>query len=597
MMEGKTFYTFDDVRVDLQTCRVFKAGNHVRLEPKALDVLLFFIEHRGRVIDKGELLDAVWKEAFVTENAMTRVIAQLRKALGDDRRQARYIKTVQTRGYLFVADVETEGAARRPPTPAPGGGVKRIESLAVLPLENLSGDASQDYFVDAMTDELITELTKVSALRVISRTSAMQYKGVRKPLPEIARELNVDAIIEGSALRAGRRVRITAQLIHAATDSHLWAESYDRDLRDVIALQREVARAIAGEVNITLTPREREQLTTARAVNADACEAYFKGVYHFYLGRDRLPATKALVKKSFAYFERAVKIDPGYGLAYAGLANAYRWLAVFGEPSLYPRAKEAALRAIGLDDSIAEAHAVLGYILFKREWDFSGAEREFRRTLELAPHSIYHQGYALLLSALGRHDEAITEINLAERGDPRSLTVKVNAGIIHACAGLPERAVERLNDTVELEPRASIGHWALGLAHVAGGDYAQAIRAFQKAMRLSRGQVFATADLIHALAKSGKRNEARRRLDDLLEIAERRYVSPYSVALIYGELGEPDLAFAWLERAFSERDDSMTYLKVDSRLDVLRPDARFARLLARVGLTREGHQSRTSSHI
>src|SRR2546423_4357258 len=257
-MLNNASYIFDDVCVDLQTCRVFKSGSDLRLEPKVLDVLVFLIEHRGRLVEKDELLGAVWKEAFVSENAMTRVIAQLRKALGDDPRQARYIKTVQTRGYLFVADVETRAATPARTAVAPRGSSRRVESLAVLPLENLSGDTSQDYFADAMTDELITELAKVSRLRVISRTSAMRYKGVRKSLPEIARELNVEAIIEGSAWRAGRRVRITAQLIHAASDSHLWAESYERDLRDVIALQREVARTIAREVQIALTPQERE---------------------------------------------------------------------------------------------------------------------------------------------------------------------------------------------------------------------------------------------------------------------------------------------------------------------------------------------------
>jgi TolB-like protein/Tfp pilus assembly protein PilF len=585
-MEGKTSYLFDDVRVDLQTCRVFKSGRDVRLEPKAMNVLVYFIEHRGRIIEKDELLDAVWKETFVTQNAMTRVVAQLRKALGDDPRQARYIKTVQTRGYLFVADVETGEAIRALPartiTSSERG--KRIESLAVLPLANLSGDPSQDYFADAMTDELITELAKISRLRVISRTSAMQYKGVRKPLPEIARELNVEAIIEGSALRAGRRVRITAQLIHSATDSHLWAESYERDLRDVIALQREVARAIAHEVKITLTPQERQRLTIAEAVNADACEAYFKGVYHFHQGRDHLPATQTLIKKSFAYFERAVKIDPGYAQAHAGLANAYRWLAAFGVPSLYRQARAAVLRAIELDDGIAEAHAVFGYILFKRDWDFSGAEREFHRALELAPHSIYHHGYALLLSALGRHEEAIAEVNLAERCDPRSLTVKVNAGIIHICARQPERAVERLIETVELEPQGSIGRWALSWAYVARGDYAQAISELQKLISLSGSHVFSLIHLAYALARSGKSNEARRHLNELLKLAKRRYVSPYSIAVIFAGLNEPEQAFEWLERAWAERADAMTYLKVDPRLDGLRDDPRFARLLRRVGL-------------
>jgi tetratricopeptide (TPR) repeat protein len=412
----------------------------------------------------------------------------------------------------------------------------------------------------------------------------MQYKGVRKPLPEIARELNVEAIIEGSAVRAGRRVRITAQLIHAATDSHLWAESYERDLRDVIALQREVARAIANEVKITLTPQERQRLTIAEAVNADACEAYFKGVYHFHQGRDHLPATQALIKKSFAYFERAVKIDPGYAQAHAGLANAYRWLAAFGVPALYPQARAAVLRALELDDTIAEAHAVFGYILFKRDWDFSGAEREFHRALELAPHSIYHMGYALLLSALGRHAEAIAEINLAERGDPRSLTVKVNAGIIHICARQPERAIERLIETVELEPQVSIGRWALNWAYAARGDYAQAISELQKVISLSGSHVFSLTHLAYALARSGKSNEARRQLNELLKLTKRRYVSPYSIAVIFAGLNEPKPAFEWLERAWAERADSMTYLKVDPRLDGLRDDPRFARLLRRVGL-------------
>jgi TolB-like protein/Tfp pilus assembly protein PilF len=582
-MVGNTAYLFDDVRVELQTCRAFKSGIDLRLEPKALDVLVFLIKHRGRVIEKDELLAAVWKEAFVTENALTRVIAQLRKALGDDPRQARYIKTVQTRGYLFVADVETRAAAPAAAA-APPAFALRIGSLAVLPLENFSGEPSQEYFADALTDELITELAKISRLRVISRTSAMQYKGVRKPLPEIARELNVEAIIEGSALHAGRRVRITAQLIHAATDSHLWAESYERDLRDVIALQREVARAIAKEVKITLTPQERERLTVAEAVNADACEAYFKGIYHFHQGRDHLPASLAPIKKSFAYFERAVEIDPNYAPAYAGLANAYRWLAAFGVPSLYPKARAAALRAIELDEHSAEAHAVFGYILLKHDWNFEQSERQFQRALELSPNSVYHHGYALLLSALGRHDEAIQEINLAERGDPLSLTVKVNAGIIHICARRPERAIEMMTETVKLEPQVSLGHFALGWAYAAHGEYEAAIDELRQATRLSGSPVFAVANLAYALARSGKLKEARRELNELVSLASRQYVSPYSLAVISAGLNEPEPAFAWLERACSERDDLMTLLKVDPRLDNLRDDARFARLLRRVGL-------------
>lgn len=343
------------------------------MEPKVFEVLIFLIEHRARVVEKEELLSTVWKQAFVTQNALTRVIANLRKALGDDPREARYIRTVQTHGYQFIPEVRSSQAAEPETTGwTASARADRIESLAVLPLENLSGDPSQEYFADAMTEELITELAKISALRVISRTSIMQYKRARKPLPEIARALNVDAVIEGSALRSGNRVRITAQLVHGATDSHLWAESYERDLSDILGLQREVARTIVREVRIKLTPRDQARLASARQVNPEACEAYLKGVYYFCLGRDRMPATRELLTRSIGYFGQAIRIDRDYALAHAGRASALRWLGAYSDPAFYREAKRAAIKAIELDDTVAEAHAALGWILFKYEWDWRG---------------------------------------------------------------------------------------------------------------------------------------------------------------------------------------------------------------------------------
>jgi TolB-like protein/Flp pilus assembly protein TadD len=587
VMEGRQVtYRFDDVTVDLATFRVFKHGRAVAVEPKAFEALVFLITNRGRVIEKSEIMNAVWKEAFVTENAMTRVIAQLRRALGDDPKAPRYIKTVQTRGYMFIPEVHAGEAAKHESSAALPSKIEkdRIESLAVLPLENLSADDAQEYFADAMTDELITELAKIGALRVISRTSVMQYKRVRKPLPQIARELNVDAVIEGSAIRAGDRVRITAQLLHAATDSHLWAESYERDLTDIFALQREVARAIASEVKIKLTPQERARLRNPRPVSPEACDAYLKGVYWFSQARDRLPARKDLLKKGEDYFEQAIRVSPDYAAAHAGLASVYRWLASYTGPALYPKAKRYALRALELDDSIAEAHAALGWISFKHEWDWAGAERRYQRAIELSQHSMYHQGYALVLSSLGRHREAIERVRIAETFDPLNLTIKAVIGIVYYCARMFDEAIEQLHNAVELDPEITLVRWALGWAYELRGEYLKAIHEFEEAMRLAQSNLFGAGFLGHAHGVGGNRGEAEKLLKRLVETSRRRYVCPYYIALIHLALGEKDSALMWLERAVEQKDDFATYLKVDPRLDELRADDRFEKLLRRMGL-------------
>lgn len=585
-MVGKaTIYRFDDVRVDLQTYRVFKAGRAVQLEPKAFEVLVFLIEHRGRVIDKSELLDAAWKESFVTQNAMTRVIAQLRRALGDKPQDARYIKTVQTRGYLFIPEVRSddtmaEAIIERLPPPAHAD---RIQSLAVLPLENFSGDPAQDYLTDSLTDELITELAKIGSLRVISRTSVMQYKGARKSLPQIARELNVDVVIEGSALRAGERVRITAQLIHGATDSHLWAESYERPLGDLLALQNEVARTIARAIKVKLTPQDQARLTTARPVNPEAYDDYLKGIYYFHQGRDRMPATREVLEKSLTYFERAIRKDLDYALAHAGLASAYRWLASYGNPVLYLKAKREALAALVLDDTIAEAHAALGWVQFKYDWDWRGAEQSYRRAVELNPNTTYHQGYALLLAALGRHDEAIAHVRLAELSDPLNLTVKAVTGLVYFYARQFDRAIEQLRKIKEMDSSIVPVRWALGWCYEQRGDLAAAIRELEEAAALS-GNLFGAGFLGHAYAVSGNLDQARRVLAQLMDTSKRKYVSPSYIAIIHMALDEIDQALAWLERACGQRDEFVIYLNVDPRFDRLRVDARFQTLLQQIGL-------------
>lgn len=556
------------------------------MEPKVFEVLVFFIQHRGRVIEKEELLRTIWKETFVTQNALTRVIAQLRKALGDGPKEARYIRTVQTRGYQFIPEVRSirTGGHELLQETASRNHTGRVQSIAVLPLENLSGDPSQEYFADAMTEELITELAKIGALRVISRTSTMRYKHVSRPLPQIARELNVDAIVEGSAMRAGKRVRITAQLVHGATDTHLWAESYERDLSDILALQKEVAGTIVKEIEIKVTPREWARLSTGRSVDSDAFDAYLKGVYYFVQGRDYMPASRQMLRKSLKHFEQAILMDPNYAAAHAGLASTYRWLGAYSNPELYLKARRAAKRAIELDDTVAEAHAALGWVLFKYDWDWRGAEREYSTAIELNANTIYHQGYALLLSSLGRHDEAIARVRLAELSDPLNLTVKAIVGMVYYFARRFDRAVEQLEKTVELDPEIAIVRWVLGWVQDQRGDYSKAIQETKKAIQLSGSGLFGLGLLGYLYAKNGNSKKARTVVEQMKEASKRKYVCAYHMAVIQSALGENGLALDWLERAYDEHDDYIAYLGVDPRLDPLRQEHRFLGLMRRAGL-------------
>jgi len=460
----------------------------------------------------------------------------------------------------------------------------RIRSLAVLPLEELSDEAGRDYFADGMTEALITDLAKIKALRVISRTSAMQYKGVRKPLPEIARELNVDAVVEGSVLRSGGRVRITAQLIYAATDQHLWAESYERDLRDVLSLQREVARAVANEIQIQLTPQEQVRLSTARTVDPEAYQLYLKG--RFYWNK----RTEADLKRGIEYFQQAIDLDPNYALAYPGMADCYSLLGwdLFG--GLAPRealpiAKAAAVRALEKDDSLAEAHNSLAWTKLVFDWDWAGAESEFKRAVELNPgYAVAHQWYAECLAGIGRYEEASVEAKQALELDPLSLMINILAGWILYFDRQNDQAIERFRKTLELDPNFWVAHWTLGRAYEQKMMFAEAIAELRRAIALSAGSPLSLAALGHAYAVSGQTIEAQNVLAQLKESSEKRYVSPYSIATIYAGLGEKDQAFRWLERAYEERSGWLIWLRAEPVSDPLRPDPRFQDLLRRIGL-------------
>jgi serine/threonine-protein kinase len=458
----------------------------------------------------------------------------------------------------------------------------KIESMAVLPLENLSRDPEQEYFADGMTEELITNLGQIEALRVISRTSVMRFKGVRPAggLPEIARQLKVDAVVEGSVLRSGDRVRITAQLIDARTDRHLWAQSYERDLRDVLALQGEVAQAIANEIKIKVTPQEQMRLASARPVNPDAHEAYLKGRYYWNL------RTEEGLKKGIEYFQQAIEKDPGYALAYAGLADSYIVLGewwLMASRGAYPRAKAAALKALEIDETLAEAHTSLGAVRDDYDWDWAGAEKEFKRAIELNPsYATGHQWYAEYLSEMGRHNEAIAELKRAQASDPLSPIIGAVGGYIFLFARRYDEAIAQCRRALELNAGFYPAHFNLGRVYQQEKLYPQAISEYQKAKALEEGNPGLAAELARGYAAAGKRIEALKIISQLTELSKRRYVSLYRVAQAYAALGEFDQAFALLGRAYEEHAFELVFLKVEPENDPLRSDPRFQDLLRRM---------------
>ena len=457
-----------------------------------------------------------------------------------------------------------------------------IRSLAVLPLENLSGDASQNYFSDGMTDELITNLAQISALRVISRTSVMVYKGARKPLPQIARELHVDAVVEGTVLRAGDRVRITAQLIDAATDKHLWSQSYEGELRDTLALQDRVARAIAEQIQINLTPREQAALKNVRVVNPDAYESYLKG--RFFWNKRTAEGLRVAV----AYFNQAIEEDPNYAQAYSGLADTYALLgdwqyAVMTPTQAYPKAKAAALKAVELDSALGEAHNSLAFVLDGFDWDMDAGGKEFRRAIELSPgYATAHHWYAWHLALLGRYDEAIVEMKKAESLDPLSLIINADLAELLVIAHSYDESVEQSRKTIEMDPNFAMAHNQLGQAYLQQHMYEQAVLELQKAVQLSSRSPTCIANLARAYALSGKRDAAVELLDDLKTSAIPGYSHASEIASIYVSLGDTNEAMNWLEKGYAERFNPGVLIRPG--FDPLRADPRFRNLVHRVGL-------------
>jgi TolB-like protein/Tfp pilus assembly protein PilF len=459
-----------------------------------------------------------------------------------------------------------------------------IRSLAVLPLESLSGDASQDYFADGMTDELISDLGQISALRVISRTSVMVYKHARKPLPQIARELNVDAVVEGTVLRSGDRVRITAQLIEASTDKHLWSQSYDGELRDTLTLQNNVARAIADQIRINLNPQEQAALKKVAVVNPEAYESYLKGRY-FWNKR-----TADGLSKAIDYFSEAIKRKPDYAQAYAGLADSYAlagdWkYGLLAPKEAYPKAKAAATKAIALDGTLGEAHISLAFCLENFDWDWESAGREFTRGIELSPrYAIGHEWYGWHLAALGRHAEAIAEVEKAASLDPLSPSIGADLAEEFLVAHRFDEAIKQIRKTIILEPFFGPAHYVLGQALVQKHNYNEAIAELQKAIELSPGSAAFTANLAYAYAVSGMRDEAAKKLNDMKNRSPQAFSNAPEIAMVYVGLDQKDQAMAWLEKGYAEGFSPWVLMR--PCFDPLRSDPGFEALVRRIGLPR-----------
>ncbi len=469
---------------------------------------------------------------------------------------------------------------------------KVVDSIAVLPLENLSDVTKQEYFADGLTEALIAELAQISSLRVISRTSVMQYKGMHKPLTEIARELNVDAILEGSVFQDGERVRIAAQLIEASTGRHLWVKSYERDLRDILKLQSEVAQAIASEINITLTKEQEKRLGSPQAVNPAAHEAFLKGQYHLHqymMGG----GPEDEIRTSIEYFQQAIELDPDWASAHANLARAYHWLASsFPElqKKFYPKSKAAALKALEIDETVSQAHASLAFVLHRYDWDWSAAEREYMRAVELNPTS-HAWGLALFFLSAGHYEEAILWYKRAEERNPLSILLKAQLGLAYTCAGQYDQAIEHLQNTLELNPNNVRAEHYLASAYLRKSMYEEAIKELQKAVRLGAGEPQYLARLGYAYAVAGRRDEALKVFDQLEGETSDYFFE--ELAEFYIALGKRDEALALLEKGFEKRHGDLLYIRCSTVYDSLQDNPSFQDLLRGINFPEADFQIET----
>ena len=625
--EKGRFLDFGHFRLDSAERVLLADGHPVPLTPKAYETLVVLLENHGHVLEKSELLNRIWPDTFVEEGTLVQNISTLRKVLGDADDGSAYIETIPRRGYRFVGTVKA--IELRPDTdeklfPAPEvmaagarnirrlvvfslvatfllagslirlwiwpvtGSVQSKVMLAVLPFQNLSGDPQQEYFSDGLTEEMITQLGNLepSRLGVIARTSMMQYKGTKKSARNIGQELGVDYILEGSVRLEDDRVRITAQLIQVKDQTHLWASDFDRNLRDILILQSEVARAIAGEIKMRLRPDEQRRLASKPVLDPEAHELYLRGRY-FWNKRSRDGFLRAI-----EYFQQAIARSPNYAQAYAGLADSYILLGpndILPANEVYPKAKAAASKALEIDNLMAEPHASLGFVKLLYDWNPSDAELEFRRSIELdANYPTGHHWYAYDLAAMGRMDEALREIRRAQELDPFSLIINTDVVQILFFARRYDEAIVQCQKTIDLDAHFGQAYWYQGLIYEQRGMFDQAIDAFLKQRSQSLPNLTEEATIRSAYRLSGMSGFWRMRLQSVEQQATKDYVSAYTLAVIYSRLGDRENALKELHKSYDNRYPSMIFIKYEPTFDGIRSDPRYAELVHQIFTPRKG---------
>ena len=622
---------FGVFELDLRTRELRKSGGKVHIQEQPLCVLVSLLERPGELVTRDELRQKIWQsDTFVDfDTALNKAVAKIRDVLGDSAASPRFVETLPKRGYRFIAPMEKTALEPMGPEPFPAAAVPEamlpagaqpprsafgyrlraklavaglaalailsviawvrwrresapapMRSLAVLPLDNLSGDPNQEYFADGITDELITDLAQIHSLRVISRTSVMQFRHTRKSLPQIAAELNVDAVIEGSVMRSGNRVRVTAQLLNARQDRHLWAASYEREMTDIIGLEEQVARTIADRVKVNLSPEEDARLAKRRPANPEAYDDLLKGRF---LWNMRNPAA---AEKAIGYFLQATEKEPGNAEAWAALAGCYVSLGSdigSADPArMAAQARAATARALALDPNLAQAHSALARIKLSFDWDWAGSEREFRRAIELNPNdSMNHIGYSALLKVRKRFDEALAENRLAVDLAPLDILGSMHLAWIYYDARDGKKAVAQSQRVLEMDPAFTGAYLFVARGYELQGNWPAAIAAYEQAR--ANYAVACLGGVARAWAASGNRRQAEAAFAQLKEYSKDHYVSPISFAAYYAALGDRDRAFEWLETAYRQRAPKLTELEVSLEWDNLRTDARFHALERRVG--------------
>ncbi len=563
---------FGAFEADLETGELRKQGLKIRLPEQAFQILAMLLERPGEVVGREELQRRLWpgQTSFDFDHGLNKAINRLRDVLSDSAKTPRFIETIAKRGYRLIVPLGTAESS--------SAGVSHVGSrvrLAILPFENLNGDPEQDFFSDGLTEEMISELGRLnpSRLGVIARTSSMQYKRTAKRIDEIGRDLEVEYILEGSVRRADNRARITAQLIQVRDQTHLWAESYNRELSDLLQVQHEVAQRVAATLALELLPKES---THGRLISPEAYEAYLRGRFFWNRGTDRD------AKTAIEWFEKAAQEYPNYALAYSGIADCYGRLAWYGAlppREASPRAKSAATRALEIDDLLGEAHASMALVRFWYEWNWPEAEHEFRRAIELRPnYAPAHNWYAAYLNAMQRFHEAAAEQKIAQELDPLSLTIAMNAADPYYFTRQYSSAIQNLEGVLQREPNFYPAHYNLGKAYALAGRYQEAIAAFETAVRLS-GVPGANTALAYAYARAGQRAEAQAIRKQVEELAATRYIPAPQLVLSSLGLDEKSKALTQLEKGFEERSYLMIYLKADPIYDALGSEPRFINLL------------------